>query len=720
MSRTKHRRRWIPSALAAVTALSSIATATPAVADEEKRERVRIEYQRERAEQEREARPAAPAVPEDLRSLAADDSDPAEAGTDRDVEASTAAPRETRAHRAPGEGAPADDRVAERARRAARESAVDAIRGGRIAYYRVGAWEGLRAALDDPAIGARDFRAGLRRGLRDPLALRLGTDEGALVSDELALREADDQVAAQFRDLTREPRPRPRFSPPAWDVPAGWADPPLLEDVFRDFPVSRRFSPRLAEAFHDWRHDPWNLYRRGSHREFHDRQWADAGRALAGWKRDRRNAAEYRALSAAERERFDRAFRVEFRRSLAARFEREILRAFDFGFEDGWDYGAFLHEEWRYRQGYTEGFDRAAASAAEATFRASWPAAFERAYDRAFADWRDNPRPEIVSLRLVDENDDGVFEPGEELSAYYEIANYGGRGASFRLALAGNVLEPREPRTLDLPARELLRDAAPLRARIDPRTPARTRTQVALRLGELDRPAGLLVSYPLEFAGPVTLDGVDALAGRATLAARVVNQSRRALTGVVDAAGGDGYRTVAPAETGPLPAGAARDVVLRLEGLRPLDVLAGTLGLELELTGGGRLQDRQSFRMPPLGLDLQRRDLLELMLALGRERRPRADEVRGARALLIERLRADWNAAVRSRGNPYKRDLKGKTAGATALGDLVATYRRERRTLASPEVFAGLEGEVVALSRELPGAHPFLRKAMRKLARKLD
>jgi hypothetical protein len=53
------------------------------------------------------------------------------------------------------------------------------------------------------------------------------------------------------------------------------------------------------------------------------------------------------------------------------------------------------------------------------------------------------------------------------------------------------------------------------------------------------------------------------------------------------------------------------------------------------------------------------------------------------------------------------------------LGELVRTTEAGRRSFVSPQVFNGMDRDVEALSDELPGAHPLLRKWMKKLARRL-
>jgi hypothetical protein len=85
---------------------------------------------------------------------------------------------------------------------------------------------------------------------------------------------------------------------------------------------------------------------------------------------------------------------------------------------------------------------------------------------------------------------------------------------------------------------------------------------------------------------------------------------------------------------------------------------------------------------------------------------------------MMERLRADWERAVDASGNPYRRDFES-SGTETVLGELVRATQHGRRSFASPQVFEGLDGDVAELCDRLPGAHPLLRKWMKKLARRL-
>ena len=53
-------------------------------------------------------------------------------------------------------------------------------------------------------------------------------------------------------------------------------------------------------------------------------------------------------------------------------------------------------------------------------------------------------------------------------------------------------------------------------------------------------------------------------------------------------------------------------------------------------------------------------------------------------------------------------------------GELVRATEGGRRSFTSPQVFDGLGDDASTLCDELPGAHPLLRKWMKKLAKRLS
>jgi hypothetical protein len=92
-------------------------------------------------------------------------------------------------------------------------------------------------------------------------------------------------------------------------------------------------------------------------------------------------------------------------------------------------------------------------------------------------------------------------------------------------------------------------------------------------------------------------------------------------------------------------------------------------------------------------------------------------ETNRAIELIARRLAADWEVQQAASGNPYKDDIQQSNA-RTALGELVAACTNEGRAR-RPELQRALEARLRALADELPGAHPFLRSAFKKLAAKL-
>jgi hypothetical protein len=584
---------------------------------------------------------------------------------------------------------------------------------GRFEYHRVGFHAGMQAALADERLGKWDFREGVRLGRRDPQAGEVGAAAGSAAAIEAAAGAAQEKVERQFLDLDREPRFAPAATPPAFMPAAQWATTPTLREIFVELPAPR-------QAVDLGCYDTWKLHECDSHTVFFDSGWSGWRRAFDHWLSNPLRSRVYRRLTTEiERERFKRLFRVEFRRQVARLLDGELLPAYDRGFDAGWNYGARLNFEWNFRLGYSEGFDRAASRAAGAAFAATYVPAFHNQYRAAFDDWSNSVRPEILAVSIADGNDDGIFQPGEPLLVEYELVNYGGAAGPVELELRGPHLTGNVTRRVLLPRRSVLRSDRALRAAIGPATPARTRSQVTLALGPRAERVNLLVSYPLEFVGHAEPLRIDALAGSATVLVRVVNRSRKAVPATLALHRLDDRTGRELRELGPIAAGETISSSFQLGGIGPLDLIGGRLALSFEVQSGKTLHDGMRYRFPVLAHDLGNDDLLRYMVVLSRD--PRADrrEIDRARDLMLSRLRVDWKAAVRGRGNPYKKDFKlGRSD--TALGALVATYLAEQRRMARPDVFAGLGGEIESLARELPGIHPFLRKYLKRLARRME
>ena len=67
--------------------------------------------------------------------------------------------------------------------------------------------------------------------------------------------------------------------------------------------------------------------------------------------------------------------------------------------------------------------------------------------------------------------------------------------------------------------------------------------------------------------------------------------------------------------------GRGAEIEIPLEGLRPVDMLAGGMRFDLRVSRGDTVHDSREFRMPALARDLDRRDLLDFMVALARDPR---------------------------------------------------------------------------------------------------
>jgi len=621
----------------------------------------------------------------------------------------------------PGPG-PAIDDLAMRAGEAMADEAAR-VWGWRE-HWRAGFVRGASAALDDPRVGAWDYEEGVRFGRSDPRARILGdrlANEAAGRPAELA---AEARVREQFMDLASEPRRdragfRGASSPRAVPTFVGpWAAEPVLDDVVVSYPPGRapglsRDGRRAVEA---WPDAARSIARRDRETRVYDVRWKDPEPAFAVWRGRQRRGSAWSGLTSREQERFRIVFLDRFEATLRSSDPRAYRDAWRAGFADGWRYGAAIQAEWSYRRGYSEGFDLAVTETAAIAFPYAYDRAYAEAYDRWFADWTAHPHPGLGEVRLEDDNEDGIFEPGERLRAFVEVVNYGGGAGSFELIASGSGLVATKATTVRTPGRGRGATAQTLSLAVDLGVPSRTRTTVTVVFGDARADVPLYISRPLEFAGASRIDA-DRIGGRVTLGVAVVNTSRLAAPASVRVDPLTGHPGAREDDLGVIPAGGSRQASVTFEGIHPLDLIGGDSRWRASVLRGTTIDDVREVGIAPVATDLSNPDLMDFMLALAATPDVSRSDVADARELMMDRLRADWDRAAAASGNPYKRDFDAHGA-ETVLGELVRSTER-RRSFVSPQVFDGMDRDVEALGDELPGAHPLLRKWMKKLARRL-
>ncbi len=585
-------------------------------------------------------------------------------------------------------------------------------------YFRVGFHQGMSEALSDDRLGRRDFRQGLRHGGADREATRIGRRLGSDAAFELAVADAEERVATQFHDLENEPRFAPSTSVPVWAAPRVDFDAPGVNDLLIEFPLPgfaslrRDFDLYLA----GWGWDAARLFACGSYTEFYTRDWDSANRAFRQWRRNPRNERLLRGLAPAEVDRLRAVFADAFVRRIDRLADVKLTPAWTLGLDRGWEYGAFIRQELDYRTGFAKGFRQQAGLVAQAVFRSAYAREFETAYAASFDRWSASAVPAIGTVRLLDGNDDGVFEPGESVIVDIELINFGGADGRFVAGIDGTALAEIDSKQTRLPRRSSVIRRGLLEAVIDgsvrPRTPARLK----VRLGEETREVRLQINRPLEWVDRSLRLSRDNLGGQVLVELDVRNLSRRERAAQVSLTTNLNDDLALSQELAPVRPEDVVTVRFDVDGLSPLALIGGRVSLDLFLDADGVEQDRMTADLVETATDLSSRDLprlLRRMLAAGAT----PLETAQVRELMLLRLRADWRAAVRANGNPYKRDYRSG-GDLTALGRLVQLSSGYARG-GSGDLLAGLSADVLTLARDLPGPHPLLRKYVKRLARRL-
>jgi hypothetical protein len=529
-------------------------------------------------------------------------------------------------------------------------------------------------------------------------------------------------VRAQFTDLSREPRHNPS-SPGSGPVQSrylsggSWAEAPVFDDVFTAMPLSSMswLNRDARSALDGWSVQPATLSRAGGSRAY-DGAWKDSGYAFSVWRDRQRPGSYWSRFGPGERDRFRAAFLQSFEDAFASIDLRPVYAGYRVGYADGWRYGIAVNAEWAYRQGYAAGFDDGVRAAAALSFPFLFDKAYAAAYEREFQNWSNNPMPALEGLHVVDGNDDGVIEPGERVMLAGDVVNYGGAPGTLDVQVGGSVLDAGMTAGVRLAARG--RSTLPhLDLRIAGNVPARTQADLDVSVAGDQAKVPVYVSWPLELAGEPVVDA-DPLGGRVRIVLAVANRSRNAIEAETSIAHLDGAAGQERRDRLQIPAGGSVQTEAVYEGLRPLDVMAGTPQWAASVRRDGTVNDERTIRLAPPATDLTNPDLLTYMLDLAHTKSPAPRDVADARSLLLLRMRADWQRSVAMDGNPYKTDYEEGSA-QTALGELVRAVSGVRGGFASRDVFAGTGSDIAALADDLPGAHPLLRKWMKRLAKRV-
>ena len=702
-----------------VTLCLVAACAAGAANAHETKERVAVDWKRDPKTAARRAETAAPAAPElPAELVVAPAPAAASPGGSPRVEPS-------RIGRPPGPPGPGSD-VDATARRAGEEAAREAVRtAGYREYWRAGFARGVDTALNDPRVGRWDYEEGRRFGRSDPRVRALGDHLANEAASGTADAEAEARVRERFMDLAREPRrdrADARGRPPQGGVPrfdGPFAVAPVLDDVFLRYPMLQ--TPGLSRdgrhAIEEWRVEPAYFAREDRRARAYDARWKDAGEAFSRWRERQGRGSFWWRLSAADRDRFRAVFCDSFDVTLRSIDMRASYAAWRIGFEDGWRYGAVIQVEWSYRRGYAEGFDLGVGETAAIAYPYAYDRAYTEAYERWFDQWSRTAHPGIGDVRLADETGDGVFEPGEGVEVSVELVNYGGGPGTFDLIASGDDLGRPVTASVRFGGRGRVPGTERLSLRVGDRVPPRTRSAVVLTVADARADAPLYVSRPFEIDGAPSIDA-DRLAGRVTISMLVANTSRRDARAVLRVDAVNASRPPQSDDLGLVPAGGSRRATVRFEGIHPLDLIGGTSTFRASVARGDSLDDVREVRIAPVATDLTNPDLMDFMIALAGLPQVSRNDVKDARALMMERLRADWERAGDASGNPYKRDFDAEGT-ETVLGQLVRVTQDGRRSFTSPQVFNGMDDDIDALADDLPGAHPLLRKWMKKLAKRV-
>ncbi len=141
---------------------------------------------------------------------------------------------------------------------------------------------------------------------------------------------------------------------------------------------------------------------------------------------------------------FKEAFIAAYNTYAQDAYSREYWRSIDNGQEDGEDLGLEIGTEIAYYKGMSLAFNRNYIAKSEDAYDLNFAKTFGDAHLQTYNYYKNNAILSLNFQNVVGLEDDGVIQPGEELSAKFKVTNYGGVSSPLEYTLQGDVQDAKK------------------------------------------------------------------------------------------------------------------------------------------------------------------------------------------------------------------------------------------------------------------------------------
>lgn len=455
----------------------------------------------------------------------------------------------------------------------------------------------------------------------------------------------------------------------------------------------------------------WDLFLMDGVYKFEKAYWFDQDLAAQVWmKRPNDQRPKYDNLNGGNpvidpktglpmdlQEVFKSALRNSYRYYVEYYYSREFHQNIDQGAVQGEQVGQLVGKNIAYKRGQAQAFNQKFKESSKQTFRDAFVGAYTENFNKTFQDYNTSAKLSLKLLDVIESENDGIFQPGEQISVRFRVRNVGGVGSALTASLTGDVQEVQQQQ-FQVGRLQSQVYTAPLMARLSGSLKPRDVARIRLTVNGLSDDLNQTVQRMIELSRVRAQLNVTNGSGDIYLVANNVSTVRT--PGNVQVTLKLNNRDVMTQNLGNIDAGNSPQSVLTFSNIDPLELIRRNVNALITVSMNGSILDQAGVELTVDDPELElARYFTQVangrgLVPAGVSRENRLSDLR----LSLSRINEEETRSMRKNGpNLWKKD-----PGATMVGKLVELKTSTDQSEAAVKQFDQLAKQLWEARKNLP------------------
>ncbi len=361
-------------------------------------------------------------------------------------------------------------------------------------------------------------------------------------------------------------------------------------------------------------------------------------------------------------------------------FSSKFYEWIEEGQRNGEETGQQVGKRIAHYKGLQDAFNKKFKESSRITYKDAYEAAFTESYNKTFDSYAKNAILSISNFRITGNDNDGIIQPGEMISATFDVTNVGGIESDLNISMSGDVMGVKPQGGLHIGRLTSKSYSVQNIAQIDSRLNPKQRARIALSVNGIQVSLDQLIQRMIEVTPGSAVASVSATKGTGDVTINMGNVSTTETPGLINVKLLINNTEVQNLDVGKLPAGANKVVSLKFSDLDPLALmgLSGGYSATVQVVMGSIVLDHaDGIRLAPVDAKLELARYFDQILRneayipAGTRTTDRLSEV----SALIVRLNNEETLSHRELGKLWKFDQ-----AATMIGKVRDQYKGHFQT----------------------------------------